>query len=178
MIMKKSFPLLRAIGLSAGLIASTAMMAPAQADTSGTITATGTVPATCSVNGADIAMTYNDDYKNLYGVSTFIPASTNGTSTTFIVTKPMATFPTGTSSDVYGRITTDFRTGTLTTPGNTIASMSGNIRTDSKSSQMSSTITGAFNGVVRFIGDVGDTNYVALLPGTYTLSSTFTCITN
>jgi hypothetical protein len=145
MFMNKSFPLLRAISLSAGLVASAAMMASAQAATSGTITATGAVPATCSVNGADIAMIYDDDYKNLYEISSFIPASTNGTSTTFIVTKPMATFPTGTSSNVYGRITTDFRPGTLTSPGNTIASMSGNIRTDGQSSQMSSTITGVFN---------------------------------
>jgi hypothetical protein len=102
MIMKQSFPLLRAIVLSAGLVASAAMMPSVHAATSGTITATGTVPATCSVSGADIAMTYDATIKTLSGYSAYIPVTANGSSTIFTLSKPSATFPNGTPNTVYG----------------------------------------------------------------------------
>jgi hypothetical protein len=72
MIMKQSFPLLRAIGWSAGLVASAAVMPSVHAATSATITATGTVPDACNVAGAQITMT-KTGANILTGTSTAIP---------------------------------------------------------------------------------------------------------
>ena len=174
--MKQYSSLLRAIGLSAGLVASAAMMPSVHAATSGTITATGTVPATCSVSGADIAMTYDATIKTLSGYSAYIPVTANGSSTIFTLTKPSATFPSG-ANNVYGTMTSDFRTGTPSSPGSD-SLMGGSITTRSSSPSISSTYTGNYSGVVRFTGYVADDYYAALPAGSYTLNSTFTCVAN
>ena len=93
MIMKQSSSLLRAIGLSAGLVASAAMMPSVHAATSATITATGTVPVACSVNGASITMAKLND-KVLVG-SAINVAYTTGSATTFSLSTPTLNAPSG-----------------------------------------------------------------------------------
>ena len=178
MIMKKSFPLLRVIGLSACLVASAAMMPSVHAATSGTITATGTVPATCSVSGADIAMTYTQVIQTLEGYSAYIPVTTNGSNTIFTLTKPSATFPNGTPNNVNGSIDINYRNGTPSSLGTWLDTRGGAISTNSSTPSVSETFTGNFTGVVRFGGFVSAANSAALPAGSYTLNSTFTCVAN
>jgi len=164
MIMKKSFPLLRAIGLSAGLIASAAMMAPAQAATSGTITATGTVPATCSVNGASISMSPTSTSNSaLSGKSSAVAISTNGTATNFTLSSPtVVSKPPGstlTTSNVVLIADLAGGTGSFTAGGTSFT----------QPSPLSSTVT--------FTATVGDpVSSTPLTPGNYSISSTLTCV--
>jgi hypothetical protein len=59
------------------------MISVVHAETSGTIWATGTVPNTCSVSGADIAMAKigSGGNKSLLGSAENIPYSTGGATT-------------------------------------------------------------------------------------------------
>jgi len=172
MFMKKSFPLLRAIGLSAGLMASTAMMARAEAATSGAITATGSVPAVCSVTGANIAMsqlgTMNGDYSFLSGSNaTLAPISTNGNNTTFTLSSVSLTKPTGSnaSSSSIEAFINPVSNVTALSSGKTIVSGS------------SFTATTPFDSTVTYSAKVKTvSSSTPLTPGTYTLSSTLTCI--
>jgi hypothetical protein len=166
MIMKKSFPLLRAIGLSAGLVASAAMMAPAQAATSGSITATGTIPATCSVTGGSITMISNAANTYMAGLSSSLPISSTGTSTTFSLTAPVLTKPPGsTFNEGFGI------TGTIKVSGIPDRTITANPSTSG-----SSIIDGAFSGGVVFEARLS--SMFPLTPGTYGLTSTLTCVTN
>jgi len=122
-------------------------------------------------------MTYDATIKTLSGYSAYIPVTANGSSTIFTLTKPSATFPNGTPNNVYGTMTSDFRTGTPSSPGSD-SLMGGNITTRSSSPSISFTYTGNYSGVVRFEGYVIDVNYQALPAGSYTLNSTFTCVAN
>jgi hypothetical protein len=165
MIMKKSFPLLRAIGLSAGLIASTAMMAPAQAATTGTITATGTVPATCSVTGGSITMDPSYDNSTMSGSSSF-PISSTGTATTVSITAPVLTKPTGSTvenADLYG---------TIQAPGQLDTQISSNLTTPGLAN-----LYGTFSGSIVFNPYISNITS-NLKPGTCTLSSTLSYVTN
>jgi hypothetical protein len=165
MIMKKSFPLLRAIGLSAGLVASTAMMAPAQAATSGSITATGTIPATCSVTGGSITLTPRTGNTTLNGVGQLLQISSTGTSSTFSLTAPVVTKPTDSTIEqadlngtivISGRDDQELLSG-LSNPGSIV-------------------IDNPFSGGVTFAAYIS--NMAGLAPGTYTLSSTLSCVAN
>ena len=73
-MLKITSPLLRALSFSACLFASTATAGHAA-----TITATGTVPGTCSVTGANVPMALTTPYK-LYAESADGTASSTGPS--------------------------------------------------------------------------------------------------
>ena len=160
MIMKKSFPLLRAIGLSAGLVASAAMMAPAQAATSGSITATGTVPVACSVSGATITMAIPIGNIALQGKATNVAYST-GSATRFSLSTPTLVAPSGFSGDARIYIVKN---------GDEVVSESTN--PDFPSNIYIANV--AESGVFDYHAFVGSP--VALIPGTYTLTSTLTCV--
>jgi len=158
MIMKKSFPLLRVIGLSAGLVASAATMPSVHAATSATITATGTVPVACSVNGANITMAKNDA-QTLQGVATNV-AYTTGSATIFSLSTPTLNAPSGYGG--YGFIA-------LVKDNNAVVYASSN------GGGQSYTVPGAESGVFTYeAGVIGTTE--ELKPGVYTVSSTLTCV--
>ena len=165
MIMKQYSSLLRAIGLSAGLVASAAMMPSVHAATSGTITATGTIPATCSVNGGSITMT-QDSPLQLSGDSSSLPISSTGTSTTFSLTTPVVTKPQGST------VNEAILSGTITIPGK-----SDQIITSDLVNSGSSTISNPLSGGVVFRAILAN-SAADLTPGTYGLASTLTCVTN
>ena len=166
MIMKKSFPLLRAIGLSAGLVASAAMMAPAQAATSGSITATGTIPATCSVNGGSITMTPNSTNISMSGISSSLGISSTGSSTTFSLTAPTLTKPAGST------VENGIISGNITIPGKASQQLISTLTTPG-----SKVIDGNISGGIVFNATINNAT-ATLAPGTYALASTLSCITD
>lgn len=160
MIMKKSFSLLRAIGLSAGLVASAAMMAPAQANSSGTITASGTVPSTCSVTGADISMQPNESKSALQGTSDWVNFSTNGNYTTFTVSQPTVVSQPDSAS---------------LTSADVILTVNYN-NVDYLNSNRPLVIYNPLNSRFQFEVIVGNRDSSTPLPGgSYSISSTLTC---
>jgi hypothetical protein len=168
--LKKSFPLLRAIGLSAGLVASVAMMAPAQAATSGTIQATGTIPDTCTVNGADIAMAqfYNGDITYLMGRVENVLYST-GRPATFSVSRPILEGPSGyTGQGAVYVILSNNEIGAFGVTDGTVSNYN---------------VSGASSGTFAYEASVNSGAYVTgtpgvLPPGNYKLVATITCVSN
>jgi hypothetical protein len=156
MIMKQSSSLLRAIGLSAGLVASAAMMPSVHAATSATITATGTVPVACSVNGATIAMAKIDAY-SLFGQTPNV-AYTTGSATIFSLSTPTLNAPSGYGGTAYISLLKDYQI---------MASA------DTNGVSNTYTVSGAESGVFTYDAGVNSANE-ALKPGVYTVSSTLT----
>ena len=159
--LKKFFSLLRAIGLSAGLVASTATMTAVHAETSATITATGNVPVACDVTGAEITMA-KTSAKNLTGTATGIPYTT-ASGTTFSFTTPTLEAPSG-----YGGVgvVSVYKNGTQVVT-----------KSSDGYSELAYIAPGAESGVftyeARVDGGMGDVN---LMPGNYTISTILTCI--
>ena len=160
MIMKQSFPLLRVIGLSAGLVASAAMMPSVHAATSATITATGNVPVACDVTGAQITMA-KISAKNLVGTATGIQyAAASGT--IFSLTTPTLVAPSG-----YGGVASV----SVLKNGNTLLFMTS--EGDGSSYVATAAESGEVSYEARVDGGMAD---VVLMPGNYTISTTLTCI--
>ena len=132
-------------------------MAPAQAATSGTITATGTVPVACSVSGADIAMTKRDPTL-LLGTATNV-AYTTGSSTTFSFSTPTLAAPGGFAG------------------GGAIYLMKNNTEvayTLTNGNSNTYTVPRIESGVFGYKAQVEAD--LALIPGNYTLTTTLTCV--
>jgi hypothetical protein len=168
---KKTLSLLRAIGLSAGLVVSASTMSSVHAATQGTITATGTVPVACSVTGAGItlAMGVGRAGPNLpKALIGFANASySTASNTVFSVSAPSLTKPNG--SEAYVLINIEEGGDLLATA----------INSEYGPSDASFTISGIKAGTLRYSVDVaGGTSMdtTALTPGTYEVSSTITCI--
>ena len=161
MIMKQSFPLLRAIGLSAGLVASAAMMPSVHAATSATITATGTVPDACNVAGAQITMTQTGA-NVLRGTSTAIPYTLQP-GTVISLSRPTLAAPSG-----YGGV------GVVDVRKNDVQIAMGTSDGDYGSSYTANNAeSGNFTYHAEVAGGMGD---ASLIPGSYTISTTLTCI--
>ena len=168
---KKSLSLLRAIGLSAGLVASTAsMMEPAQAATSGTIRATGTVPNTCSVSGAaDIAMVKLGSGGDVYleGSAVNIPYSNSG-ATEISIARPTLSGPTAYTATGDGAV--------YALVNNEIVAF-GTV----KGFLRKFIVPEASSGTFTYLATVNGGPYVdgnTILPGNYELSTTITCVVN
>jgi hypothetical protein len=162
MIMKQSFPLLRVIGLSAGLVASAAMMPSVHAATSATITATGNVPVACNVSPVNINMT-KVDAKTLRGTESGLYST--GSSTTFELSAPTLDAPSGYSGIAYIALEKN----------GTIVAQMNSVPTGSNDSQhvISSVESDSFTYVAEVNGGAG---LADLLPGDYIISSTITCM--
>jgi len=171
MIMKKCFPLLRAIGLSAGLVASTSMMAPAQAATSGTLHLYGKVPVACSVEGADLGMgVVRPDGGGSYLSGGNVGYYMASVETTITISAPTLTAqPDGTS--VFA----------------TISATNGSDSAVAKSSDAPSgpivgsmVKSGGTEGMLEYIATIENTSgrSSSLAPGFYEASSTITCVSN
>jgi hypothetical protein len=168
--LKKSLSLLRAIGLSAGLVASVAMMAPAQAATSGTIQATATVPDTCTVGGADIAMAQfnTGGITYLMGRVEAVPYST-GRPATFSVSRPILEGPSGYTGE--GGVYTIL-------PNNEIGAFG-----ITNGIGQNFNVSGASSGTFAYEASVNSGAFVTgtpgvLPPGNYKLVATITCVSN
>jgi hypothetical protein len=159
--LKKSFPLLRAIGLSAGLVASTATASQVHAATSGTITATGTVPDACSVNGAQITMA-KTSAKILSGAANNI-AYTLQSGTTISLSKPTLVAPSG-----YGG-----EASVYAYKNQQLIAYSDSAYDYTQSYTANNVESGVFKYEVEVTGGISDVN---LKPGNYTISTTLTCI--
>lgn len=160
-VVKKSLSLLRAIGLSAGLVASTTTASQVHAATSGTTTATGTLPVACSVSGATIAMTKHSA-KVLMETATNVPYATDSV-TTFSLSAPTLQTPSQYGGNAYESILKD---------GNTVAAK-GNDGYIGPAYTAPGAGSGEFAYVVQVTGGMAD---VDPMPGTYTISSTLTCV--
>ena len=146
--------------MSAGLVASAATMPSVHAATSATITATGTVPVACSVNGANITMAKNDA-QTLQGVATNV-AYTTGSATTFSLSTPTLNAPSG-----YGGAASI----AIAKNNNVVA------RADTRGVSETHSVAGAESGVFMYVASVWDPGFSeALKPGVYTVSSTLTCV--
>ncbi|MFZ0407037.1 MAG: hypothetical protein WAM11_02870 [Cyanobium sp.] len=169
---KKSLSLLRAIGLSAGLVASTASMPAVHAATSATITATGIIASACSVSGATIPLVFGirdpgSPFPNwLRGSSGNVPYST-ASFTRFTVSAPTVTGPNASSTVT----NIDIR------EGGELLEFAANNNNDKKDASFSKTgiNSGSFEYIVTLFGGTSSSPQ-ALAPGTYSVSSTITCI--
>ena len=179
--MKKSFPLLRAFGLSAGLIASTAMMAPAQAATSGTISATGTIVANvCNVSGANVQMIPYDNNAHLRtnSAETAPPRggdySSNSGETTISLSAITLQAPPG--ANATGIINAAFYDEF--NPGEPISTIEVNSSTGGALTfQVPPDQNGNTPGVSGYYTVDANVGNGSLLPaGSYTLTSTITCV--
>jgi hypothetical protein len=159
---KKSLSLLRAIGLSAGLVASAAMMPSVHAATSATITATGTIPAACDVAGTEITMT-KINAKELSGTSTAIPYTLQS-GTQISLSRPTLAAPSG-----YGGL------GRVYVRKNNVIIVAANSDSnlDTHYTATQGTESGNFTYEANVMGGMLDVN---LIPGNYTISTTLTCI--
>jgi hypothetical protein len=166
---KKTLSLLRAIGLSAGLVASTASMPAVHAATSATIRATGTVPNTCSVSGANIAMVKvnntNGESPYLQGSAENVPYST-GEATIISIARPTLSGPAGYTGDgaVYALVNNEIVA---------IGTVNGYLQNFN--------VPLASSGRFTYHATVNSGAYVdgsELLPGNYELSTTITCVAN
>ena len=169
--MKKSFPLLRAIGLSAGLVASAATMAPVHAEASGTLRASGTVPVACSIEGRDINMgVVRPDGGGSYlsgGNETSYSAAVD---TIIAISIPVLTAqPDGSSV---------FATISATSGGDSAVAKSSGAPSGAIAGSMVK--SGGTSGSIDLAATIESTSgrSSSLAPGSYEATSTITCVAN
>jgi type 1 fimbria pilin len=169
--MKKSFPLLRAIGLSAGLVASAATMAPVHAAACGTLRVSGTVPVACSVEGVDVNMGVvrpagGGSYLS-GGNSVGYVAAVN---TTIAISIPVLTLqPDGSSV---------FATISATHGGDSAVAKSSGAPLGAIAGSMVK--SGGTEGQIELSATIESTSgrSSSLAPGSYEATSTITCVSN
>ena len=156
---KKSLSLLRAIGLSAGLVASAASITTVHAATQATITATGTIPATCDVSTNNLTL-----------------SPRNGNTTLFMENGPAgnisSTGATTLISLAQANLTGKPQGATLTSTSITMSALINNTIIAAGSSK---TITSPFNEQLQISVYLDEPNIDPLTPGTYTIPCTITC---